>query len=330
MSLDKDISVEDFKKNYYYIVDTSYIIFCTAAVAFNEYCYQEDVLDSALGPSFDPTVDPEFNYIFENALIKKIERQCKIGNPLVFKRSNIFFTLDCPRTEIWRRSIYPEYKLTRDTADKSKNKFDIGRAFAYAYSYIIPKYCSETGAKIIKCTGAESDDIIAILSKWLIEKDKNNYVIILSSDRDMIQLCNDHVSVIANKNVKRDPKLDLIAMTNVDNIDEEITADDFLLFKIIIGDKSDNIPAIKKLLGPKKALQFIVDKSHEKLKKLLNEDALIKKSFIRNKKLISMNLIPDELKTLIIENIEESMNSSKVNTDEGEVDLDKLLEINYD
>lgn len=325
MNLDKNVSIEDFNRKYYFIVDTSYLIFCAAAVAFNNYCQQEDILDSKLGPDFNPTVDPEFNYLFEEILIRKIENQCRSGMPFIFKRSNIIFAIDCPRSEIWRRSIFPEYKLTRDTADRSKDKFNIGTVFAFAYNHIIPKYCSETGAKIISSTGAESDDIIAVLSKWLIAKDSNNYVIILSNDRDMLQLHNDRISIIANDNTFRDPKQDLMHLTGLETLDDEITAEDFLLFKIIVGDKSDNIPSIKRRLGPKKALALILDKSREKLKDLL-QDSVIKNSFKRNKKLISMNLIPKEVTNLILENIETAMNSSKIVVNDEEIDFDKLLE----
>lgn len=319
------LSIDKINKEYFYIVDTSYIIFCAAAVAFNDYVMQEDILDSKLGPDFDPTLDPEFDFIFEEKLISKIESQCKVANPFVFKRQNIIFAIDCPRAEIWRRKIYPEYKLTRDTADRSKNKFDIGKMFAYAYNQIIPKYCSETNAKIIKCTSAESDDIIAVLSRWLTERSPDNHVVILSSDRDMVQLHNDRVSILATKNIYRDPKSDIMHMCNTKKLDCDITADDFLLFKIIIGDGSDNIPSIKRLLGPKKALTLVMDKTHESLKKLLTEDETVKEAFLRNKKLISMNMIPKELQELIVENIEEEFSSSKVKTDDGEIDLDTIL-----
>ena len=107
-------------------------------------------------------------------------------------------------------------------------------------------------------------------------------------------------------NEVRTPKRELQILTRTENIKEDITASDFLLFKILIGDGADNIPSVKPRLGPKSALKYILDKSQTELKKLLKEDVNILKSFKRNKQMISMKSIPDYVKELILENIEES------------------------
>lgn len=296
----------DLSKNYYCIVDTSYIVFYCAASAFKDYVYQEDVLDSKLGPNFDPTIDPEFNFIFAKKFKSKIESSIKTIIPFFFNSAKIIFSLDCPRKDIWRRQIFPEYKLTRDTSDHSKDKFNIGKVFAYAYSTVIPDFCNEVGGVTIKNPIAESDDVIAVLCKYILEKDKNNSIIILSSDRDMVQLYNDRVSIITCMNETRDPKKEIMALTKIKDLDCDITAADFLLFKILIGDGSDNIPSVKMRMGPKTAIKYVLDKSREELKKLLSEDVNIAKGFKRNKQLISMKEIPDYVTETIVENIDET------------------------
>lgn len=55
-------------------------------------------------------------------------------------------------------------------------------------------------------------------------------------------------------------------------------------------------------MGPKKAWSLIEDR--EKLKQLLTEDILVAKSFKRNKQLISMKEIPENVKRLILEEFE--------------------------
>lgn len=292
----------NLSNNYYYIIDTSFIIFCAASSAFKNYVYQEDILKSSFSPNFNPTLDPEFNYIFEKTFISKIENTIKQITPLSFNRKNIIFSLDCPRKDIWRRQFFPEYKINRDTSNHSKDKFNIGDVFKYAHNILIPKYCDENDSKIISCTCAESDDIIAVLTKYLLNKDKNNNVIILSSDRDMVQLCNDRTIIVSSMNEVRDPKKEFMNLTKIKKLSNEITNVDFLLFKIILGDKSDNIPSIKYRLGPKKAMEYVLDKSRSKLKLLLKEDAEIANGFKRNKLLISMNEIPKYISDLIIEN----------------------------
>ena len=297
----------NLSNNYYYIIDTSYIIFCAASTAFKNYVYQEGILKKTLHPDFNPTIDPEFNYIFEKCFISKIERTMINMTPFSFDRKNIIFTLDCPRKDIWRRQIFPEYKLPRDTSDHSKDLFNIGEVFKYAYNILIPNYCMEHDSKCISCICAESDDIIAILTKYLLKRNENNNVIILSSDRDMVQLHNDRTIIISSNNEIRDPKKEFMSMTKVKKLNSEISNTDFLLFKIIIGDKSDNIPSIKYRLGPKKAMEYVLDKSRSKLKNLLKEDVEIANGFKRNKILISMNEIPDYISESIIENIEKAL-----------------------
>ena len=59
------------------------------------------------------------------------------------------------------------------------------------------------------------------------------------------------------------------------------------------------IPNIKTGIGPKKAWKYIQDK--ELLKALLKEDITIADSFLRNKRLISMQEIPTDVSNLILE-----------------------------
>lgn len=217
--------------------------------------------------------------------------------PLVDK-SKIIFCMDCPRKNIWRRDFYPEYKITRDLKDTSKDKFNINRMFKYAYDIILPTICEEYKAKKISSHSAEGDDVIAVLTKYFIETTKDD-VIIISCDKDMVQLCSERVLLVTADGTIREPKLELEHALKIkfDN-SLEITAKDFLLFKILIGDSADNIPNVKPGVGPKKAWKYVADK--KLLRELLSEDVTIANGFLRNKKLISMEEIPQKIHELII------------------------------
>ena len=282
-------------------------------------------MKSQLSPDFDPTTDPEFNWIFEDKFISKIETQAKIANPVIFKRKNIIFSFDCKRKDIWRKQLYPEYKMNRDLRSHEKDKFNIRKCFEYAYNNIIPKYCTKHGCRILQCPTAESDDVIAVTTQWLLDKDPDNIVVILSSDRDYIQLCSDRVKIISLQNVFRSPKEDFMKLAGISELDRDFSAEDFLLFKIILGDPSDNIPGIKCKVGPKKAAALILEDTRASLKKLMQDDQSVKKSFSRNKKLISFNMIPEDLKKMILEIVEQSFSSKEEDSEEAEVDLDKLF-----
>ena len=295
----------NFGKNYYYIIDTSYLVYLCASTSFKNYCFQEDIRKELLNPDFDPTIDPEFNIIFEQYFKNKIKSAFRqVTDSILNKPIKIFFARDCRRTNIWRREIFPEYKLQRDVADHSKDKFNTSKVFSYAYSVIIPNYCDDINGVILQNEVAEADDIIAVLSDYILSKNDNNHVIILSSDRDMVQLCNDKTHIITASGEIRDPSHEFRRMLKDDKL-PDLTANDFLLFKILIGDKSDNIPNIKSQLGIKTALKYVLDKSHTQLRHLLSEDINIAKGFKRNKELISMKDIPNYIKESIIENIEQ-------------------------
>ena len=282
--------------NHYYIVDSSYIIYYSANSAFSEYVRENDIPDIECGPDFNPVTDEEFTYLFEQKFKRCIERPIQTLIPFIDK-SRYIFCLDCPRKNIWRRDIYPPYKIQRDTKDTSKDKFNISPSFQYAYEKIIPDICEEWGANILKCNYAEGDDCIAIATKYILFKNNFNKVIIISCDKDMVQLANERTTIITSDCLIRKPKTELEHAIK-EKIDNDISASDFLLWKIILGDKSDGIPNIKTQIGNKKAYKLLQNK--DELKKILTEDINIAKAFKRNKKLISLSEIPNEVEELIL------------------------------
>jgi 5'-3' exonuclease len=124
----------------------------------------------------------------------------------------------------------------------------------------------------------EADDIIATLCK---ETFKNEEVIIISSDGDMNQLI--------NKNIQQ---YDPMKRKLVECLNPQIELD----IKILTGDKSDNIPPIRKKVGVVTATK-ILDSG---LNNFLKESEEIKSNYIRNKTLIDLNYIPQEIKNNII------------------------------
>ncbi|WP_413854048.1 hypothetical protein [Candidatus Ruminimicrobium bovinum] len=282
--------------NHYYIVDSSYIIYYSANSAFSEYVRENDIPDRDCTPDFNPILDNEFTYLFEQKFKRCIEKPIQSIIPFIDK-SKYIFCLDCPRKNIWRRDFYPLYKIQRDMKDTSKDKFNIGPSFQYAYEKIIPDICDEWGSNILKCNYAEGDDCIAVATKYILFKNNFNKVIIISCDKDMVQLANDRTTIITSECLIRKPKTELEHAIK-SKIKEDISANDFLLWKIILGDKSDGIPNIKPQVGNKKAFKLLQNK--DELKKLLTEDIDVAKAFKRNKKLISLKEIPEEVESLIL------------------------------
>jgi len=135
-----------------------------------------------------------------------------------------------------------------------------------------------------KVDNAEADDVIACVMQDL---DGYSLKVLLASDHDFLQIDGIHQFDLRGNQVKR-----MLA-------DEELSAEDFLLSKLLLGDGSDNIPKVFAGVGPKKVLKLIKD--HELLKEKLNADQASAKQYMLNKKLISFSELPKDLKCSILE-----------------------------
>ena len=162
---------------------------------------------------------------------------------------------------------FKKYKLNRDVKDTSKDKFDIGKVFNYVRTYTIPKLVEKFNCLRISCPCAEGDDVIAVTTKYILDQNEQNKVVIISSDRDLIQLCQDRVTLMTLDGTIREPKLDMEKILKKKIPDDvEFTAKEFIMIKILTGDKSDNIPNIMSGIGPVKAYNMVTEKDLVKLK----------------------------------------------------------------
>jgi hypothetical protein len=185
----------------------------------------------------------------------------------------------------WRRDIYPNYKHARrkgrvDSATDWDNifnviteiKHEIAENFPYVMMYI---------------EKAEADDIIATLVKHT-----NEPIIIISGDKDFIQLQ-------TKSNVKQYSPIQKVF------VGEGLDPKKFLHEQIIKGDRSDGIPNI---LSPDDI--FLTGEKQRPInKKRLEEWANVSniplgsetsKYYERNKRLIDLSCIPEELERTII------------------------------
>ena len=85
----------------------------------------------------------------------------------------------------------------------------------------------------------EADDIIAVLSKKLVEK-FNSTVFIVSSDKDFVQLVTD--KIILYRPMEKE-------YYNTETVLEKfgVLSENFIIYKTLLGDNSDKIPGVKGL-----------------------------------------------------------------------------------
>ena len=140
----------------------------------------------------------------------------------------------------FRNEIYPEYKMQRkSTPEELISQFPL-----------IKQMLSAMKIKTIEESGIEADDIIGSISKSC-----DCTKIILSGDRDLLQLIDASTSVwLTKKGVSEVDKVDK------DKIKEEfeITPEQVIELKALMGDTSDNIPGVSGV-GEKTAKALILE-----------------------------------------------------------------------
>lgn len=173
-----------------------------------------------------------------NALYGFVNMMNKIINEE--KPSYIMVAFDIGRT--FRHQKYDYYKGTRDnTPEDLKMQFPIAK-----------KILTAMGIKYLEKEGYEADDIIGTFSR-MCEEDNNYEALIVSSDKDLLQLIGNSTTVKLLK-----PK-DHIFMTREEFIRTYgIEPIKMIDLKSLMGDSSDNIPGVKGI-GEKTALKLLTD-----------------------------------------------------------------------
>jgi len=246
-------------------VDGSYYVFYRYYATMMWWSKQDDNKNKEKGSAMS---DASFVEKYEKMFYSTLSNLMKVyGVP----SDNVFIAKDCSRCEIWRHDLYSFYKATRDTKLES---FD-STVFTKTYSSILPN----KNIRVIEIANLEADDVIALMVKNVFKQNPKADVTIITNDNDYIQLLQYYEDLLIinlqGKQIKKRIHTDV---------------DHYLLTKIIMGDKSDNIPAIMKGCGPKTAEKLA--KSPEDLAKVLNKDPMIKQQFELNEKLISFEKIP--------------------------------------
>ena len=216
-----------------------------------------------------------------------------------FKRDYGELVIACDSKKYWRKNYFPYYKSNRKKA-REESGYDWNLIFD-AINLIKTEIKNVFPYKVIEEEGAEADDVIATLCKW----SQDNYlnegtilpdpkpILIVSGDHDFLQLHKysnvKQYSPIQKKFIKSDR-----------------TSEKYLLEHIIKGDRGDGIPNVltqddaivngerQRPISSKKLEQWLEDPTN------LPNDVVFQRNFDRNKKLIDLSNIPDDLENKII------------------------------
>lgn len=194
-----------------------------------------------------------------------------------FKPDRCFVCFDTKASN-WRYKVLPTYKGQRK-ANRDKHDIDWQEFFSFLDTFQ-EDLLNHFPIYSLKMDSLEADDIIA----HLVRKNKDVNKIIITSDGDYTQL-------LKYPNTKvYDPMKDKFVVCEQPRL--------FLEQKILTGDKSDNIPAIRPRCGIKTAEKLIDSGEIEKLLSELDPDGgpcEIKRNYDRNKTLIDLDCTPPDL-----------------------------------
>jgi len=191
----------------------------------------------------------------------------------------------------WRRQVFPYYKQNRKT-ERENSKYDWDKVFS-VLNIIRDEIRDNFPYQVIQVQGAEADDVIASLVKLNDERDVPEPTLILSADKDFIQL-HKYDSVrqydpIRNKWIEHEDPVR------------------YLQEHIIKGDRSDGIPNIltcdDAIVTGKPQKKMSRDKitslASMNPEKFTNYIRL--RNWRRNAELIDFSKIPEEIEVRIID-----------------------------
>ncbi len=165
------------------------------------------------------------------------------------------------RGPVFRHDIYPEYKANRPPMPE-----DLAVQIPY-----IKELVRAMNISCYEMQGIEADDIIATVATVLSAKGHN--VVVVSGDKDLLQLVDNHVVML---DPMKNKIMDSAAVEEKYNVKPEQLLDCYSL----MGDSSDNIPGVPGV-GPKTAEKLI--NQHKTLEGVYEALADMKKSKLKER-----------------------------------------------
>lgn len=145
----------------------------------------------------------------------------------------------------FRHEMYADYKGTRKPMLEELRQ----------QVPVMKEVLKAMGVKIIEQAGLEADDLLGTISKRC--ESEGMEVVIISGDRDLLQLATDHVQIRIPKTKQGKTEIEDYYAADV-KARYDVTPREFIDLKALMGDTSDNIPGVPSI-GEKTATKIIVE-----------------------------------------------------------------------
>lgn len=201
----------------------------------------------------------------------------------------------CDDKNYWRKQVFPYYKANRK---KNREASEINWTHVYdIFNRVKQEIRENFPYRVVQVDTAEADDIIATLVQTSAED-----VLILSGDKDFVQLQ-------SNNNVKQ---YDPVRKKWIAHNDPKR----YLFEHILKGDQGDGVPNI---LSDDDT--FVTEKrqkplTQKKIDTIYNDgvmllDKTIDRNYMRNKQLVDLSMIPDNIRKDILNKYQEESGKDK-------------------
>ena len=196
----------------------------------------------------------------------------------------------------WRRDVFPQYKWARRN-NRKESKLDFDMVFS-ALNKVRDEIAVNMPYKVVYIRNVEADDIIGVLVEETQEFGQMEDVMIISADKDFIQLQK-------YNNVKQYSPMTKKFISDPNPVS-------YLFEHVLKGDSSDGIPnvlsgddtfveSIRQSPMTKKKIQSYID-NVENLEEFMGQE--IYRNYKRNQLLVDLMYIPEAIKKEIIDTSE--------------------------
>jgi len=256
-----------------------------------------------------PTLDDDGNHIGGMAGFMK-----SLGFAIrSFKPTRVVLVFDGKGGSQRRRKIYKEYKANRKPPTRLNRSYDMTTDEQEKENM---KYQLVSLVEMVECLPVsilaldyvEADDVIAYMSELVTKNGGTS--IIYSTDKDFLQMVNENVKVY-NPVKKKTFDVDVILETY------GVHPDNFVFFRSLLGDKSDNIDGIKGA-GEKTLLKYIPEFADPNTEVNLN---LIEQKYVDIKKK------PKVIETILDNSSVVNRNLQLMNLRDVDINIDAKMKI---
>lgn len=247
------------------VIDGSYFVFHRFFALANWYKLHNPLKEFKPEGVFE---DREFMDKYDKLFGENVQKLMKRHQ--VADEGDVLFVEDCPRHAIWRNSLFDAYKKSRKPSTINP------QMFKHSLHALAPML----GLRVVSYPCAEADDIAYVIGTDIAHS--GNSVTVITNDNDYLQMCDGET----------------IEVYNIQGIDlssrlKGLSPSDYLKYKILVGDKSDNIPGAIPAVGPKRAMDLLRDEA--KLQRILESNPDHMARFNTNNTLMNFKMIPADL-----------------------------------